>query len=351
MIYCKEEIIYKYPMTCVNYLMRLPYLYFFVLCFTLSVATGSAQSVAYSKPAGFVTHTLKPQQLNLIGLTLHESVIYAGVIDSVDGNTLGDSNAQFDITLSSGNSYILEIVDNPGDSSLNGVIQVVVEWQATQITTPANLAVDNLNPGATYKLRSPKTISDVFGASNSAGLSAGANMSSADVIWLHNGVGFDKFYYSEGGGFGGGEAGWKNEKGEQSGDYPIIYTDAIIIQSKASLEKKLVVAGVIKTKGVSLALMEGKFNFISSTYPVGTTLGNSGLETDLISNADIEASDVVWMPDGEGDYSRYYYSPEGWKDSVGQASADTPLTSGIIIERVGIDANAKLTPPATYDDL
>lgn len=338
-------------MTCAKDFMRLLNFLLLALFFTLSMATGFAQTVAYSKPAGFVTHTLKPQQLNLIGLTLHEPVIYAGTFDSVDGNTLGDSNAQYDTTLMSGNSYVLEIVDNPGDSSLNGCIQVVSEWQGTELTTVANLAVDNLSVGATYKLRAPKTISDVFGASNSAGLSAGANMSSADVIWLHNGLGFYKFYYSEGGGFGGGEAGWKNEKGEDAGDYPIIYTDAVIVQSKAALEKKLVISGVIKTKGVILALMEGKFNFISATYPVGSTLGNSGLEADLISNSDIETSDVVWMPDGEGDYNRYYYSPEGWKDSSGQAAAETLLTSGIIIERVGTDANAKLTPPETYNDL
>jgi hypothetical protein len=346
-----KSITFQYLMIRANFFRKMLSCQLLALCINLLVTTGSAQSVAYSKPAGFVTHTLKPQQLNLIGLTLHEPVIYAGAFDSVDGNTLGDSNAQYDATLTSGDSYVLEIVDNPGDSSLNGCIQIVSEWQGTELTTAANLAVDNLNVGATYKLRAPKTISDVFGASNSAGLSAGANMSSADVIWLHNGLGFDKFYYSEGGGFGGGEAGWKNEKGEDAGDYPIIYTDAVIIQSKATLEKKLVISGVIKTKGVILALMAGKFNFISATYPVGSVLSNSGLEADLISNADIDTSDVVWMPDGEGDYNRYYYSPEGWKDSTGQGAAETPLTSGIIIERVGIDANAKLTPPETYNDL
>ena len=263
--------------------MRLLRLHLVLLCSMLFVSSASAQSAAYSKPAGFVTHILKAQQLNLIGLTLHEPVVYSGSFDEVEGLILRDINADYDAALTSGNSYVLEIVDNPTDPSLNGVIQVITDWTAQEITTTADLTGDGLVAGAKYNLRAPKTISDVFGSSNSAGLTAGANMASADVIWLHNGVGFDKFYYSEGGGFGGGEAGWKDDSGADAGDFPIIYTDAVIIQNKALTDKKLVVSGVVKTKAVTLALMEGKFNFISSTYPVGSTLGNSGLEADLVA--------------------------------------------------------------------
>ena len=253
--------------------------------------------------------------------------------------------------MTSGSSYVLEIVDNPTDPSLNGVIQVITDWTAQEITTTADLTGDGLAAGAKYNLRAPKTISDVFGSSNSAGLTAGANMASADVIWLHNGVGFDKFYYSEGGGFGGGEAGWKDDSGADAGDFPIIYTDAVIIQNKALTDKKLVVSGVVKTKAVTLALMEGKFNFISSTYPVGSTLGNSGLEVDLVAGVDKDSSIVVWMPNDEGGYDQYYYSTEGWKDAQDQPASETPLTSGIIIESIGDNANAKLTPPEAYNDL
>jgi len=330
--------------------MRLLRLHLVILCSTFFVASASAQSVAYSKPAGFVTHTLKAQQLNLIGLTLHEPVVYSGSFDAVEGLALRDSNADYDANLISGSSYVLEIVDNPTDPSLNGVIQVITDWTTQEITTTDDLTGDGLVAGAKYNLRAPKTISDVFGSSNSAGLTAGANMASADVIWLHNGVGFDKFYYSEGGGFGGGEAGWKDDSGADAGDFPIIYTDAVIIQNKALTDKKLVVSGVVKTKAVTLALMEGKFNFISSTYPVGSTLGNSGLEVDLVAGPD-KVSIVVWMPNDEGGYDKYYYSTEGWKDEQGQPASETPLTSGIIIESIDYNANAKLTPPEAYNDL
>ena len=332
--------------------MRLLRLHLVLLqCSMLFVASASAQSAAYSKPAGFVTHTLKAQQLNLIGLTLHEPVVYSGSFDSVNGTGLTDNNVDYNSILTAGQSYILEVVEKASESERNGVIQVVTSWTANEITTPDNVTTDGRAAGAKDKVRAPKTISDVFGSSNSAGLTAGANMASADVLWHPHGLGFDKFYYSEGGGFGGGEAGWKDDSGADAGDFPIIYTDAVIIQNKALTDKKLVVSGVVKTKAVSLALMEGKFNFISSTFPVGSTLGNSGLEVDLVAGVDKDSSDVVWMPNDEGGYDQYYYSTEGWKDAQDQPASETLLTSGIIIERIGDNANAKLTPPEAYNDL
>ena len=39
--------------------MRLLRLHLVILCSMLFVSSASAQSAAYSKPAGFVTHTLK----------------------------------------------------------------------------------------------------------------------------------------------------------------------------------------------------------------------------------------------------------------------------------------------------
>lgn len=310
-----------------------------------------AQSTAYSKPAGFVTHTLRAGQLNLIGLTLHEPVVCSGSLDSVNGTQLADNDIDFDGVLTSGRLYILEIISNEVDPSLNGVIQVIGSWSGNTLTTPDNLGIDGLTSGAEYKIRAPKTLPDIFGSANSAGLTSGTNMASADVVWLHNGSSFDKFYYSPGGGFGGGAAGWKDGHGGDAGNQPIIYTDAIIIQSRSTQDKTLTVSGVVKTEAIALALLGGKFNFVSATFPVGSTLANSGLETQLTSAPEIGQSDVVWMPDGEGNYQKYYLSPDGWKNEAGQDAASTPLTSGIIIERLGGDENATLTPPASYGNL
>ena len=328
--------------------MRQLQLILVIICSSLIAGPALAQSTAYSKPSGFVTHTLKAGQLNLIGLTLHEPVVWSGTFDVVEGTVLTDNDADFNEKLTTGKSYILEIVDNSADASLNGVLQVINSWTSNQINTPDNLEIDGLANGVKYKLRAPKSLSDVFGVANSAGLTVGTNLASSDVIWLHNGNGFDKFYYSKGGGFGGGTAGWKNSNGDDADDQPIIYTDAVLIQSRASKDKQLVVSGVVKTKAVTLCLIGKKFNFISSTFPVGSTLANSGLQAHL---GDGSVTDIIWMPNGEGAFIKYSYNGVNWVDEAGIDASDTPLASGIIIERSGPNSDTKLNPPATYNDL
>ena len=56
----------------------------------------AVETTAYTKPSGFVTHTLKAGQFNLIGLTLHDSISVAGKFTTVAGTILTDSNVDFD---------------------------------------------------------------------------------------------------------------------------------------------------------------------------------------------------------------------------------------------------------------
>ena len=155
-----------------------------------------------------------------------------------------------------------------------------------------------------------------------------------------------------------GAAGWKNASGGDAGDPAIVYADALFIQSRAATDSDLVLTGAVKVSETTLALSEG-FNFVSTTYPVGSTLDNSGLETGLTQATNIASADVVWLSDGNGGYVKYFYSPGGglgggtvgWKDASGSAAVDVPLTSGIIIQRRGAATNTELTPPASYGNL
>ncbi len=330
-------------------------------------AQGTGTTVAYTKPSGFVTHTLKAGKFNLIGLTLHEPIAISGSLDTVSGTTLTDNSVDFTSVLTAGKTYILEIIENPADPSMVGTIQEITSWTATTLTTPQDLGADGLagetasgaNDGAKYQLREVRSLHDIFGADNSAGLKASTNISGADVIWLVNGSnGFDKYYYSPGGGLGGGTPGWKNVSGDDAGNPPIVYSDAIFVQSRSAEDINLVITGAVKVSGTALALTTG-FNFVSTTFPVGATLENSGLEVDLKKATNIASADVVWIPNGSGGYTKYFYSPggglgggmPGWKDASGSDVTNVSLTSGIIIQRRGNPVNVKITPPADYNNL
>ena len=314
----------------------------------------AVESAAYTKPSGFVTHTLKAGQFNLIGLTLHQPIAVTGAFETVSGTTLTDSDVNFDTALTAGTTYILEIID-AADTSLNGTIQEVTDWSGNTITTPQNLVTDGLAVGDKYQLRAAKTISDIFGATNIAGLQPTDEFKSdeADVVFVPNGAGFDKYFYSN----LTGATGWFKSDFTAADNAPLPYMDAIFVLRRAATDLNLVVTGSVKTIQVTLALGAGAFNYITTVYPVGATLGNSGLEANLTATDEFKAdeADVVYMPNGSGGYNTYFYSDLtgaiGWFKSDFTDATNVPMQTGIIILRRGAAINATITPPSSYSGL
>lgn len=156
----------------------------------LGTAGASAQATAYTKPSGFVTHTLKSGQFNLVGLTLHEPISVAGAFETVSGTTLTDTGVNFTTALTAGKTYVLEITENTADPSLVGTIQEITSWTATTLTTPQDLGADGLagetsggaNDGAKYQLRQAVTLQQIFGSPPA--LKSTASSASSDVIWV-----------------------------------------------------------------------------------------------------------------------------------------------------------------------
>ncbi len=342
-------------------------------------AQGGAATVAYTKPAGFVTHTLKAGQFNLVGLTLHSPIAISGSFETVNGTTLTDSNVDFTSVLTAGKTYILEITENPADPSMVGTIQEITSWTATTLTTPQDLGANGLagetasgaNNGAKYQLRTAKTLRDIFGANNESGLQEGAS-GTADVIWVSNDSanGYDKYYYHPGSTFPETVSeGWKVIGGGDAPDnIPIVYTDSVFVERRGDTDMNLVVTGSVITHAVTVAVPR-RYTLVSSIFPVGSTLANSNLEMSMQKGASGTA-DILWIPKDTTDsgqrisYDKYYYHPgstfpttvaEGWKLVGGNDSVDvsaTPLKSGMIIERRSSESyNAKISPPSNYSQL
>ncbi len=348
-------------------------------------AQGGAATVAYTKPAGFVTHTLKAGKLNLIGLTLHSPIAISGSFDTVSGTTLTDNDVNFTSVLDPNKTYILEIIENAAGSPANpspvGMILEIApgSWESHTLTTSDNLASFGLagettpgaNNGAKYQLRAAKTLRDVFGANNEAGLQEGASVS-ADIVWISksNGNDYDKYYYHPGGTFPVVVSeGWKELSGADApAEIPIIYTDSVFVERRGTTDLPLVVTGSVVTQSVVVPV-PGKYTFISSVFPVGSTLANSSLESSMQKGSSGSA-DLLWIPKDTEDFNekisfdKYYYHPggtfpvvvsPGWKLLGGDLSvdvSDTPLKSGMIIERRADQPyNAKITPPVHYGNL
>lgn len=334
-------------------------------------ATAFGQTnTAYTKPSGYVTHTLKAGQFNLVGLTLHEPVVASGVLEAVVSNNNGtpsdasddysvltDDQVNFSSVLTTGQTYILEITE-AADANLVGTIQEVTAWDDNTFTTPQDLYAEGLRTGDKYQIRTSTTLQHIFG--EPAVIKGSGAVGSADVVWVPDGNGgFTRYFYKIP--LGGGEGSWHNANTNTAvaGGVPLIYADAVMVQMKAaSPEVNLVVTGTVKTGKVSLAVFNG-FNLLSVVYPVGSTLQNSGIESQLKSTASVGSSDVIWLPDGNGDFTRYYYrTPLGggassWYNASTNSEVSDPVTlpSAIFVQRKDAARNLEVTPPPSYGNL
>ena len=316
-----------------------------------TVSTVSAQQ-AFTKPVGYRTETITAGVFNLISSELGNAVAAAGELTAVAGAKATDDNADFTTSLptDAGQTYVMQIT---GGNQAGLVSEVASVDDANNVTAADDLGAAGVAAGATYEIRRAKTLSDLFGAANEAGLTSGAE-GTADIIWLPDGAGgFVRYYYSQS--FLG--AGWRavGDAVTDQKNVPIVYTDAFFIQSRAAANKDIVLVGHVPTAPATVPLLKG-FNFSSRIVPVGQTLATAALEGQVLGGAEGTA-DIIWVADGQGGYARYYFSESflgnGWR-AVGDAvtdQKDKALSSGIIIQRRGDPKNVTIGVPAFYADL
>jgi hypothetical protein len=304
---------------------------------------------AVTTPVGYVTETLASGQFNLVGVTVHNPVLAAGVLTSADADSVEASSSDFGALLESGATYILEVE--------GGVIQEITAWSGSSLTTPDDVSGFITTGETTFKIRKASTISDIFGAENSAGLlpTDSFDPSQSDIVLVpSSGGGFDSFFYST---FDGAE-GWFN-----AGDFspaanaPVVYTDSLLVQVRGS-SLDLTISGEVKKDATSVFLGGGQFNYVGGIYPVGTTLMGSGLSATLqpTDAFDPSLADLVLVPIPGGGFNQYFYSSfdgaEGWFNAGDFApSNDEALSSGLIVLRRGSDIDALISPPSSYATL
>lgn len=325
-----------------------------------AVGSASAQVTATTTPVGYVTETLHTGQFNLIGLTLHQASVSAGILTAENsgyvtaGTVSPAATTDFVALLGTPGpttpTYVLELAD--------GTIQEVTSWSSDgKLFTPQDIT-GSVTPGTTtYVLRKARTISDTFGATNSAGLQSTAEFDpgQADIIYVPNGSGgSDQFFYSS----AEGAEGWFNAGDFSDGNnVPLVYVDGITVLRKGA-DLPLVINGEVKKTPTKYVLLGGNFNSLGAVYPVGSTLASSGLSSSLTGtdSFDPSSADNVFIPLASGGYQTLFYSnaegAEGWFDAGDFSDGNpVPLTSGISVLRRGATTAATITPPTSYSTL
>jgi hypothetical protein len=309
----------------------------------LSVASPlHAQTPAFSKPSGYVTQTIV-QGFNPVGFTLQLPPTASGSFTDVSATTVSDSTKDFSTLLSPGALYILEI----GSGTASNQIIEVGSGAGSNLNTTGDLQTAGATIGDSYVLRKAATLEEIFGTTNSV-LTKNNSVNNADVVWVPDGLGAYTRYFQNAAGA------WRNATTPAlAPNTPIVYVDAVFIQRKSSTSVDLTLTGQVKTTASKTAIVQG-FNFVSTIYPSGATLQNSGLSDTLARNNSVNSADVVWVPNGSGGYTRYFVNAAGaWRNATtpGLAADPTPITSAIFIQRKVGSSSINLTPPPSYSNL
>ncbi|MBL9145902.1 MAG: TIGR02597 family protein [Verrucomicrobiaceae bacterium] len=276
-----------------------------------------------TKAVGFVTLNLQTGN-NFVGFSLQPSAAFSGAftVSATDRSHIFLTNATVtdDQFNGAAGTYVMEVTTAGTNEGLNTVITDTIATGAEvvlQDALPAGVA-----DGSTLTIWKLRTIADAFGATNSAGLTAGT-ASTADLIMLPNGAGgFDQYFYSNGGFTG---TGWRKVGAgtANQANVAFYYSDGFLIAAKSA--KSITITGEVKSGKTSIVLETGN-NLLANLCPVnaggtspsteGRTLGNSGLytgnpSTGILGNTTAATADQVMIWNGTG-YNQYYYSTGGF---------------------------------------
>ncbi len=194
-----------------------------------AVSAQTTTATATTIPSGYVTHIISPG-FNMLGLTVHNPVLLSGLLGQPAGEELPTDVADLSVALGNSTADSMVIIEITGGDN-DGTVIEALSWSAAKFTGISGL--DASLSGDTFQVRMAPSISDLFGASNSAGFQAG-DLQTADLIWISGGDGsFNKYYYS----LGDPNAfpvpvveGWKNSLGGDASNVRLNYMDGIFIQ-------------------------------------------------------------------------------------------------------------------------
>ena len=289
-------------------------------------------------PVGVRTEILLANDFNLIGIELMEPISAEGTLTSIEGLTVQDGLATFSTALEGERkTWILQMTSG----AMEGwVVEVEAVESETRLKMADDFGAAGVITGDLYEIRAAKTIGDIFGLNNEAGL-MGGHSTDADLIWIPDGRGgFDLYYFEDN--FLGRE--WRGLTGEISSDVPISYTEAFFVQRKADTDLELHITGHVQTRAAIVPLRQG-FNFISRVVPFGQTFRTSGLNSQVQGGHHTGDSDLFWVPDGKGGYTLIFkqdFFGSGWFTSAGVSAWDFEWPSGLILQRRGEPANIRI---------
>ena len=296
-------------------------------------------------PVGFITLTIKGTDtsdgLSAVSVPMLSASLHSGVVYDVDGQTITDNNASwstgdFATPDPNGNpSHYIEITNHSDDTKVGLIYEITASDGDNKTLTIAEDAA-TLN-GASYTVRKNRTLGDIFGDANEAGLTAGSS-SSADIIYKvgvdgNGSLAWQIYYYQEAPIFAGGN-GWRQLGKSGSADMKdvgVFPDEGLIIKRRSGSDVSVTLTGSVKTSNSRTSIQTG-FNLVSLSYPVDVSLDNLGLynaDGSLLTAGSTSTADRIYYVNDAGQFDIFYYQQapifaggNGWRKLGASASTD-----------------------------
>lgn len=288
------------------------------LALLFSSLTAGAQSVT-SPILGYVTLNLE-QGSNFVGFAL-QPVLELQAVVTIHGSQRQRVFLSSPATVTNGQygsgaaaTHVLEFIDAGVGEGFYSVINNTIATGAELVLAQAVPA--GVSDGAKVRIWKLWTLGEVFGATNTAGLTGGATPETADAILYPSGTDFDRYFYSTGGTQG---VGWRKVGGGTTNHagLSIPFAGGLVIHALSA--KPILLVGQVKPGKTRVELQSGR-NILANLCPVnaggttpspqGRTLANSGLSDYLTGGRVSGLADLVLFWNGLG-YTQYYFSTGG----------------------------------------
>ncbi|MEO6739431.1 MAG: TIGR02597 family protein [Chthoniobacteraceae bacterium] len=329
-----------------------------------------AQTTATTDPVGFVTLTIagggtpNNPKLTLVSPTLTQPIAWQGIISGITGNTISVANNPWTVDQFNGavnGLHYVEIISLTTPTK-SGALSDITGTTTGSVTTFDNLTAYAV-VGDTIKIRKHVTIGSLFGVTNSAGLLATNDPTTADEVFIYDGSSSVPYFYYTGD--VSSPAGWYDSAFSLNpGDAAKVDIgphQGVVIKRKASASVTMLAQGAVKTGNTIFPVTNG-LNVLGTVSAKGLTLGGSGLFTNnpatgVKATDDPTTADEVLIYTATGPTPYFYYtgdvsSPAGWYDSAFTFAADlvaiAPGTAFVLKRKGGGSFNWTLPSPSSF---
>ncbi|NBV84182.1 hypothetical protein EBR57_08705 [bacterium] len=303
---------------------------------------GYSQSTVSTPIVGFMKLSLPAGKASLVSFPLDQQPLVSGVLTGKSGTTLTTTADLSGLSANLSNSdneavYYIELTSG----TKSGLISEIVGKGAGSLSVSSQDAA-SIGGTETFQIKKFKTIADIFGANNSAGLLGGDSTSTADVIWaVTNGNWRQYFFYDDG--FAGeiDPLQWQTPGSIASkADSRIDPDQGVLIIRKAGSDKSATITGIVKSTPSFVPFING-VQIVTNPYPVDKTLGTLGLKTGnsntgLVEGDSTANSDVVYKLDN-GAWRQYFVYNDGFNGDIDPVDWQTP---GSVSSQAGVIVSA-----------